>query len=499
MLRQDEVIRLIFGFKLKYLRLQKGYSLQELSRLTGLSTSYLHDIERAKKYPKLNKINALAAAFEVSYDDLVSTQSSKRMQPIIDLLQSDFFKEFPLEEFGISPSKLFELFSNTPDRVNAFISTITKIARNYQLRNEHFYSAALRSFQDMYNNYFENLEVATQIFRRNLHLSADRIYDIETLEGLLRDEYQITVERTQLAQQAALQFHRSYFSTSKKTLYLNDKLSEPQERFSIGRELGFQYLKLQERSYLTRLGRINSFEELLNDFRASYFSAALLMEETQLKNDFQAFAQLPTWQPEALLKLMQQYQVTPEMFLQRLTNLFVKHFDLHDIFFIRMSARTALEHFDMTKELHLSRLHHPYTNEREEHYCRRWVSINILKKVATHDSSALLVDAQISKYWNTNNQYLCISIATPTFANTHDYSSVTVGFLINEKLRSLFHFLHDPNLSTHEVHTTCERCGIVNCNARKAPPQNMVRAQQLDAVKDAIQHLEQMEEVKVNA
>ena len=96
---------------------------------------------------------------------MVSTNASKKLQPIIDLLTSKFFKLFPLEDFGISLEKLVELFTQTPDRVNAFISTIFKIARNYQVGEEQFYLEALRSYQDMHNNYFPELEEATEQFK----------------------------------------------------------------------------------------------------------------------------------------------------------------------------------------------------------------------------------------------------------------------------------------------------------------------------------------------
>ncbi|MEM9836651.1 MAG: helix-turn-helix transcriptional regulator, partial [Bacteroidota bacterium] len=114
-----EKIKLIFAFKIKYLRQQKGLSYQQLKEATGLSTSYLHDIEKGTKYPKIDKITALAKAFGVDYNELVSTTASKKIQPIIDLLHSDFLKVFPLEMFGLDIYRLFEMFSNTPEKVNA--------------------------------------------------------------------------------------------------------------------------------------------------------------------------------------------------------------------------------------------------------------------------------------------------------------------------------------------------------------------------------------------
>ena len=50
----------------------KNLSLFGLSKLTGLSKSYLNEIEKGKKYPKTDKIVTLSEALEVPYDHLVS-------------------------------------------------------------------------------------------------------------------------------------------------------------------------------------------------------------------------------------------------------------------------------------------------------------------------------------------------------------------------------------------------------------------------------------------
>ena len=119
MLSENQIIRLIFGFKVRYLRQQAHFSYAELSEKTGLSTSYLNDIEKGKRYPKPDKITALASALNVDYNYMVATNASKKLQPIIDLLNSQVFKLFPLDKFGISMEKLLELFTQTPDKVNA--------------------------------------------------------------------------------------------------------------------------------------------------------------------------------------------------------------------------------------------------------------------------------------------------------------------------------------------------------------------------------------------
>ena len=69
---EEEYIKLIFGLKLKQIRGRKNLSLFGLSKLTGLSKSYLNEIEKGKKYPKTDKIALLAEKLEIPYDNLVS-------------------------------------------------------------------------------------------------------------------------------------------------------------------------------------------------------------------------------------------------------------------------------------------------------------------------------------------------------------------------------------------------------------------------------------------
>ncbi|HHH49774.1 MAG TPA: helix-turn-helix domain-containing protein [Saprospiraceae bacterium] len=489
MMTEQDKIRLIFAFKLKYFRQRKQLSYKQLADQTGLSTSYLHDIEKGKKYPKIDKINALAHAFGVDYNDMVSTKASKKIQPIIDLLHSDFLKVFPLDIFGISLYKLFELFSNTPDKVNAFISTIIKITRNYQMRNEHFYAAALRSYQDMHDNYFEDLELAVKDFRKANHIKA-KLPSTKFLENILSKKYQIKVDRNALAQKKDLSATRSFFSKKKKILFLNNNLSTAQENFLLAREIGFQYLQLQERPFITRILEVDSFDKLLNNFKASYFSAALLMEEENMAKDIRNFASKRKWDGDTLLKLIRKYNVTPEMFLQRMTNVLPKHFGINDLFFLRLAGQKDLKVYKMTKEIHLSQLHNPYGNVRNEHYCRRWISINIIKRLRATRKVEILADAQISRYWETPNEYLCLTIAKFDDTAHKGLVSVTIGLLMTEKVRQVFGISHDPDLKNKLVHTTCERCSMPECGARVSPPIVIEKQEEKEKLKEDIWSLE---------
>lgn len=494
MVKDIDTLKIILGLKIQQLRKEQQLSYQQLSKKTGMAISYLHSIEKGKKYPKADKILSLAKALDTEYDYLVSMNANKRLQPIIDLLHSDFLKMFPLETFGISSLKLIELMAEAPDKINAFISTIIKIMRSYQLQGEDFFKAALRSYQDLKDNYFEELEEAASGLREKFGIKNKRFNSSAVFENILKEEYGISVDRLHLGTLPALNEVRSYFSPKKKTLYINQKLSLPQENFLIAKELGFQFLQLKDRPYETRMIEVTSFEKLLNNFKASYFAVALLLDQDEMIKVIQNMSEWKKWDNNALIALLDQYQVTSEMLLQRLANILPHHFGISDLFFLRFYASPEQEKFEMTKEMHLSQLHDPYGIQLDEHYCRRWVSIRLmqqLKKLKKKNQyKGPIAEAQISDFYDTQSAYLCITVAKPSHDFSQHTTSVTIGLLVDKKLEQLFPWLQDPKLSRQQVNNSCERCEISDCESRAAPPLVVDVQKQRRMVKDQLNELE---------
>lgn len=485
MVSENESVRLIFGLKIKDLRQQKQLGYQQLAQQAGMAVSYLHDIEAGKKYPKADKILALAKVLGVDYDYLVSLHAGKKLQPLIDLINSDFINAVPWVHFGLTPASLLDLFANTPDKITAFIHTLLKISRSYQLSKESFYNSALRSYQDLRDNYFEEVEEAVKLFREQHSLNDILPVPLELLEAQL-GKINISINRKRMQQTEALQNIRSYYSASKQILFLNKGLSAAQEKFLQARELGFQFMQIKERTYETMIQQTNSFDKLLNNFKASYFAVALLIPEEQFTEAIKRIVMQPLWDAKPWLQLLQHYDVTPEMLMQRLTNILPKHFASDHLFFIRMSGDVKKNHFEMTKELHLSQLHNPYANALNEHYCRRWVSIDSLKQVAVLQEKKKfrqpLIDVQISQYWQTHNRYFVFSFAKPKSKTGDEMVSVSIGLLIDQKLQQRMPFVNDRSIPVKTVHTTCERCGITDCKERAAPPSVIEKEERQKAV-----------------
>ena len=490
----NDSVRLIFGLKVKALRQEKKLSYQQLAEKTGMSLSYMHDIETGKKFPKADKILSLAKALGADYDYLVSLRASKKLQPIIDLINSDFINAIPWEHFGLTPAALLDLFSNTPDKVTAFISTLLKISRSYQLSRESFYNAALRSYQDLQDNYFEYIEDAVRNFRNEYKWKDALQFDIPLLESVL-NKMNVQVNRKRIASMEALEELRSYFSAAKNILYINKGISPAQEKFLLTREIAFQYLNLTDRTYETSIRHSDSFDKLLNNFKASYFASALLMPEENFVEDVKRIVMQQKWNDTAWLGLCTKYDVTPEMMMQRLTNILPKHFSIDHLFFLRIAGDVSKNEFEITKELHLSQLHSPYANAIHEHYCRRWISINTLKHVAGLAAKKKykhpIVEAQISQYWQTHSRYLCISIAKPAGKRSNEMVSVTIGLMIDQKLLQTMPFINDTAIPVKTVHTTCERCGIMDCKERAVPPVEIFNEQQQEKIDKALKLLEE--------
>lgn len=485
--------RILFGLKVKQLRQHLNLSFADLSEKAGMSVSYLNEIEKGKKYPKGEKIQTLAKALNVAPQDLISFDVDESLAPVHDLLQSNFLNELPLERFGIDLAKVVEIIAGAPSRVGAFISTLLELSRNYALRQEHFYFSALRSYLELNNNYFDGLEKAADQFMLEFQIPAKRPLTGEKLRNILEEKYDYIVHENGLDRYPELQHLRSLFIPKRKELLLSSKLSPIQRTFEYGKELAFQFLNIKERAYTSSILRGRTFEEVLNHSQAIYFSVALHLPLKAIVQDMELFFQRKTWDSDAFQDIMRKYDATPEMFYHRLTNLLPGFFGIRKLFFLRFVHDPTQNSFDVDKELHLNHKHHPHGNGIYEHYCRRWVSIDLLQELAQLKSvgkpSELLIRPQISHYLNTADKYLCITVARPSYPSPNKNVSVTIGLLIDDELRAKVQFLNDPAIPAREVHTTCERCPLENCVERAAEPSIVQKKQQFQQIQERLNKL----------
>ncbi|NNF02622.1 MAG: ImmA/IrrE family metallo-endopeptidase [Bacteroidia bacterium] len=456
----EENIRLIFGLKLKQLRDEKSMSLSDLSEVSGVSISYLNEIEKGKKYPKSDKIISLANALGSSYDQLVSLKLSRNLAPINELLNSDIIQELPFDTFGIDKSKLFDMIANAPSRVTAFISTLLEIARNYNMKQEHFYFASLRSFQEMYDNYFDDIEKSVKKFCSEEEFSNKPAVDAVALKKILTEKYKYRVEESEFEEFPALENFRSVYIAGKTpTLLVNKRLTKQQKNFLFAKEIGFQYLKYEVRPFTSSWLKVRSFEEVLNNFYASYFAGALLINSDDLIVELDKFFAAKKWNGKSFLEIVKKFDVSAEMFLHRLSSILPKNYGVHQLFFIRYNSTITDEDINQpTKELHLSRMSNPFNKNRSEHLYRRWVTRKLLRFMVKQKKEVKenYIEAIRSRYDRGGNDYFCISVLRADKPISHSEDSVTLGFVISEAIKKKIKFLDDDKIFFQDVESSFE-------------------------------------------
>ncbi len=486
---EEDYIKLIFGLKLKQVRLKKDLSLFGLSKLSGLSKSYLNEIEKGKKYPKTDKIVLLAEKLEVPYDSLVSLKLDKNLAPVGELLRSKILKELPLELFGIKESDLIDIVANAPTKVTAFVSTIIEIAKHYNFGKENFYLAAVRSFQEANNNFFPELEKAVLDFAKAYQIDLTGSVSSHELEEILVEEYGYTINNDDLKTYQALDNLRSVFVPKTKTLLIADRIDEAQRAFIYAKEIGYNFLKIQERLYTFTWIAFQNFDQVLNNFYASYFAGAIIIPRAIIRKHIDTFLAKPRFDKTFLTGIKNNYNASPESLYQRLTNILPNDYHLENLFFLRFGHKKGSNQFDITKELHLTHQHSPHGNETREKYCRRWVSIRVLQEIARTGVEHHM-DIQISHYPEDGLSYLVFASATKDPFKEDEYRSVGIGLLINDPLRKKAKFLDDPAIKNWEVGVTCERCAISDCEVRQASPKILMREEKNKNIANVVEALQ---------
>lgn len=489
---KNEHIRLIFGLKLKQIRQEKNLSLQALSKVSGISQSYLNEIEKGKKYPKTDKISALAAALEVEYDTLVSLKLSKKLEPMAKLLKSNMLTEIPFDFFGLDTAQILDLFSAAPAKLSAFVNAIFEIGKNYNLTVEKFYFAALRSYQEMHQNYFPEIEDEAVRFLKDQVKGSEETLNENILAGILKSMYGIEISYFDEEDQPVIANMRSVFRPESKILMINKRISEDQRAFTMAKELGFQYMGLKERPFTSSSIEVQSFEEVLNNFKASYFAGAILIRQELIIEALKDWFAQKTWKPEVVTEMAERFHATPETLFHRISNVLPKHFGIDKFLFMRFDALPGSQQYFLTKEMHLSKRLGPQEN-KEEHYCRRWVSIEILDHLSSKQEAGKytgpIVDGQFSYLKNRKHDFFVLAMARPLNIKRQLNISVSLGFEVNDQLKSKIKFLNDKQIDKREVNQTCERCGIFDCKERVAAPTILQKKRHQEEIRKVLERL----------
>ena len=209
-------------------------------------------------------------------------------------------------------------------------------------------------------NYFEELEMAVVSFVKQSGLTRTKLTQSAILIQILEEKFHYQVISDESFKDKGLSEFRSLTIPGKQTLYyLNPTLKESQKCFQITRELGYSVLALKDRPHTSTIVRVKSFEEALNNFKASYFANALLMPYDEIVADLNKWFAHKNWNEEFLIKLIEKYKVSAETFLYRLCTVIPHEFGINNLFFLRFYNTKMKFSYELDKELHLGQMHSP--------------------------------------------------------------------------------------------------------------------------------------------
>lgn len=470
-------------------------SLSYLADRSKLSISYLNEIENGKKYPKADKIAAIVDALGTSYDELVSLKLTKNLAPIGELLESNILDQLPLDHYGIDISKIIAHMSNASFQLSALVSTMIEMSRSSELSQNTFSRTALRTFREFHDNYFTNIEEAVEKFVEENRIDATKPLSYNTLISILIDKYNYDLNESLLNNYDELNELRAVVIPGKKnTLLLNSKLIQPQKFFIAAKELGYNFLNIKQRSFIHSSIKLETFDHLMNNFWASYFATALIMNKDIFIRNIELFFQSDVWDEKKLFALLDKFQATPEMFFQRLTSLATKYLGLNKFFFLRFSKVMGTDHYNLSKELSLNIRRNPGGYQTTEHYCRRWISIDTLNKLEVEINNKRDLDQRMmgilrAKFFESEDEFLSISVAQSNKLVPNGLSSVTIGFQVNDSLKKKIKFWNDSVIPYRIVNDTCEMCRIQDCQERISKPISLEKADKIARMEKTLNEL----------
>jgi transcriptional regulator with XRE-family HTH domain len=486
---EEEQIRRIFGLKLRQIREKKDLSLYGLSKKTGLSKSYLNEIEKGKKYPKPDKILAIAEALDTTYDEMVSIKLSGKMGPLSDMILSGVLKEIPLNIFGIEENHLIDIIANAPEKVTAFIGTLFEMARSFDISKDYFYLSALRSYQEAHLNYFPEIEQSVKSFCNRYQINTDKKLSSDELDELLREEFGYSIIYKKINHKELDGQIRSVFVPKRKELLLDAEMSESQKVFILAKELAYCHMDIDIRPLTFSWIKFQGFEEVLNNYRASYFAGALIISEDRLKAGLERILSAKTWNTGTFFDLMFSFTESAETFFQRITNLLPIHFGINDMFFLRLSHTDDDQTIEMNKEFHMGKSDHPRAINSMENYCRRWVCTDVLlNKDKYGEQKGVRMGLQKSKLEKSGDEHLVITASNQDPFNRKVERSVCIGIALDIKQARKLKFL-DSDLKDRIVGKTCERCAVKDCKERVAEPRILHKMEHKEMIEARIEKL----------
>ncbi len=491
---EQESIQIIFGLKVGQLREASDISLKQLAARTGMSVSYLNEIEKGKKYPKMEKMLLLATALGTTYEELVTPRLDGSLDPLAAVLASPLMRQFPFHLFGTSAREILQLMVGHPNEMGTLARMLSELGHSYDLRIEDLFHTALRCYQMLHHNYFPELETLAGDFRQRNGLAADELVSHEHMRtALLQLSGLKIIEKDADELPPALRSQRFFILPSGRELWLNRRLSSAQRGFLFARELGYQLLGIQDRPATSPALQPVTFDHVFDNFRVSYFAGALLLPQKRFLLDLKRIFARPNWAEaqHALLDLPTLYGVTPETLFYRMSELIPQGFKTRKVHFTKFARKHEHRRLVLEKQFNMSQLHIPNGISLNEHFCSRWLSVVALDELASNPELATWLGAQRSRFFDFGTDFFCLTVSYRGTLRPDELFSATVGFPLDPSLKATVKFWSDDAIPTRDLGQTCERCPLSpgHCVERQVDPDLYLAGRERAAQREALAEL----------
>ena len=138
-------------------------------------------------------------------------------------------------------------------------------------------------------------------------------------------------------------------------------------------------MKISKRIRTSPCEKFETFDQVMNAFKASYFAGALVINRHQVEEEIKVIFKSETWNGKIILELLKRHAVTPETFLHRLSQILPGLFKITELHYFRFEQLVGKNEIHLTKELNMPRTLVPSGVRLNEHHCQRWLPVSLLK------------------------------------------------------------------------------------------------------------------------
>lgn len=372
------------GRRLRHLRKQQGLTLAEAGAVAGISASHLSMVENGKREPKVTVLQALAAQFGVTLDELTaSTPPNRRTRLEIEL---ERYQRSPLARQRALPS--VRISPRLPiDALEALVGLHRSAERDAEERTAtpeaaRRVNAELRQEMRRRDNYLGDIERAAASLLDTVGYQRGPLS--EHLIGTLVDHLGFTLHHVADLPRST----RSVTDLLQQRIYLSRKPGlDHDPRSVLLQALGHHVLGHEA---------ADSFKGFLRQrVESNYFAAALLMPESAC---LEQLREAHGNRDLAVEDLRDSFSVSHEMAAHRMTNLLTHHFEV-PVHFMKVHENgviyKAYENDDV-------RFPTDHTGAIEgQTICRYWTSRRVFEVADVFNPYASYTDTPSGTFWCT--------------------------------------------------------------------------------------------------